>query len=235
MNTHQPDNTQHPDTTRGDELGHQHSPGHTHELDATRITHLLTQLDERLHQRGVAATLFIVGGAAIAATGLRAGRLTQDVDALTTTDTLSAVLEEARTLADEHHLPPNWLNPAAGMWMPPLPPDALTPPQQPGLRITYADDAFLLATKLIAQRTKDADDIRALTHRLGMHRPSAAQLHKHIRRYYTDLEQLTFLLDGVNTPEEADQEITLLAGDAARMLHHHHEQGHEQDHEQQKQ
>ncbi|WP_432574033.1 hypothetical protein [Kineococcus sp. SYSU DK005] len=212
---------------------HQHEPDHTHsnphELDATQITHLLTQLHQRLHQRGVAAALFIVGGAAIAATGLRTGRLTQDVDALSTPDTLAAVLDEARALATEHHLPTNWLNPAAALWMPPLPAGALTPPHQPGLRITYADDAFLLATKLLAQRAKDADDILALTHRLGLHHPSAQQLHQHIRRYYTDPEQLTFLLDGVSTPEQADEELALLAGDAARMLHRHHQQ---QDYEQ---
>jgi hypothetical protein len=45
------------------------------------------------------------------------------------------------------------------MWMPPLPGGVLDQPAEPGLRVTYADDGFLLATKLIAQRAKDADDV----------------------------------------------------------------------------
>jgi hypothetical protein len=53
-------------------------------------------------------------------------------------------------MAREHGLPENWLNPNAGMWMPPFPSGALDRPAEPGLRVTYADDGFLLATKLIA-------------------------------------------------------------------------------------
>ena len=45
------------------------------------------------------------------------------------------------------------------MRMPPLPGGVLDQPAEPGLRVTYADDGFLLATKLIAQRAKDADDV----------------------------------------------------------------------------
>ena len=101
--------------------------------------------------------------------------------------------------------------------MPPLPHGVLDPPPQPGLRITYADDGFLLATKLIAQRAKDADDVIALAHRLGLHTATAEQLQSHIYRYYTDPEALAFIIDG----DDVHQEVTLLAQDAARMLHRH--------------
>lgn len=46
--------------------------------------------------------------------------------------------------------------------MPPLPQGVLDQPAEPGLHVTYADDGFLFATKLIAQRAKDADDTSAL-------------------------------------------------------------------------
>ena len=188
-----------------------------HEFDADLISRLLTDLDQRLARHGVAACIFIVGGAAIAATGIRHERLTQDVDALARNDLTADLLEHARALAHEQGLPADWLNPAAGMWMPPLPPGVLDPPNRPGLRITYADDGFLLATKLIAQRAKDADDILALATRLELHTATAAQLQEHIHRYYTDPEALALIIDG----HDVEQEITLLAHAAARMLHRH--------------
>lgn len=111
----------------------------------------------------------------------------------------------------------NWLNKNAGMWMPPLPAGALDHPSEPGLRVTYADDGFLFATKLLAQRAKDADDVLALAGRLGLQDASPEQLEAHIRSYYTDPAMLEFIVDGT----DVDQEIQLLAHDAARMLHHH--------------
>lgn len=123
------------------------------EFSAEEVADLLSLLDRRLQRRGVAASVFVVGGAAVAATGVRRGRLTEDVDAIVEEQ---AVLEEARALAEERGLPENWLNPNASRWMPPLPYRALHRPARQGLRVTYADDGFLFATKLIAQRTKDA-------------------------------------------------------------------------------
>jgi hypothetical protein len=62
-----------------------------HEFTAAETADLLDELDVRLRRRGVAASIFVVGGAAIAAK-TRRDRATEDVDALTR-DT--AVLEEA--------------------------------------------------------------------------------------------------------------------------------------------
>lgn len=136
-----------------------------HEFTAEEVAELLGALDARLRARGTAASIFVVGGAAIAANHTRRERVTEDVDALTRD---SGVIEEAQALAHERGLPTNWLNPNAGMWMPPLPRGVLDQPAQPGLRVTYADDGFLFATKLIAQPVKDADDLLALAGRLGV-------------------------------------------------------------------
>lgn len=182
-----------------------------HEFTAEETADLLAELDARLRQRGVGSSIFVVGGAAIAANHALRERVTEDVDALTR-DTV--VLDEAKALARERGLPETWLNPNAGMWMPPLPEGVLDQPAEPGLRVTYADDGFLLATKLIAQRAKDADDVVALAGQLGLETASPDQLEAHIRYYYTDPAALEFIVDG----NDVDREIRLLAQDASRML-----------------
>ena len=182
-----------------------------HEFSAKQVADLLAQLDHRLRGRGISASVFVVGGAAVAATGVRHERLTEDVDAITQEQ---AVLEEASALAAEQGLPPNWLNPNARMWKPPLPDGVLDRPARPGLQITYADDGFLFATKLIAQRAKDADDVVALAERLGMLTATADELEAHVRRYYTDRAALEFIVDG----DDVDRELRFLAEDAAALL-----------------
>lgn len=96
--------------------------------------------------------------------------------------------------------------------MPPLPGGVLDQPAEPGLRVTYADEGFLLATKLIAQRAKD--DVVALADRLGLEAATPEQLEAHIRSYYTGQATLEFIVDG----NDVDREISLLAHDASRML-----------------
>jgi hypothetical protein len=91
----------------------------------------------------------------------------------------------------------------------------LDQPAEPGLRVTYSDDGFLLATKLIAQRAKDADDVVALADHLGLSTATPEQLEAHIRSYYTDPAPLELIVDG----SDVDREISLLAHDASRMLH----------------
>lgn len=185
-----------------------------YEFNASEVADLLAQLDQRLQRRGVAASVFVVGGAAIAAAGVRSDRLTEDIDAIAQD---AVVLAEASALAAERGLPENWLNPNARMWMPPLPDGVLDRPDRPGLRVTYADDGFLFATKLVAQRTKDADDVVALAERLGMQRAEADELEAHIRRYYTDRAALEFIVDG----NDVDRELRFLAEDAAGLLRRH--------------
>lgn len=178
---------------------------------AAQVTALLSEMDRRLARRGVSAAAFVVGGAAIAASGIRNDRLTADIDVLCD-DTV--LVEEAAAVAAERGIPADWLNGGARPWMPPLPAGVLTPPNRPGLRVTYADDGFLFATKLVAQRSKDADDVRALATRLGMQHACADELEAHIRRYYTDRDVLPFILG----TDDVDTEIRLLAQAAAQFL-----------------
>ncbi|MFF1822131.1 DUF6036 family nucleotidyltransferase [Kribbella sp. NPDC058245] len=185
-----------------------------HEFTAAEIIDLLSELDKRLKARGVSASVFVVGGAAIAVTSPDNPRRTEDIDAITRDE---AVVEEALAMANQRKLPEDWLNTRAGAWMPPLPEDALQHGAAPGLHITYATDEFLLATKLVAQRRKDAADIVTLARRLEMQHASAGELERVISRYYTDPDSLEFILDGT----DIDREIHLLAVRAERLLANH--------------
>jgi uncharacterized nucleotidyltransferase DUF6036 len=181
------------------------------EFTAVEIVDLLSELDKRLKARAVAASVFVVGGAAIAVTSDDNPRRTEDIDAITRDE---AVVEEARAMASQRKLPEDWLNTRASAWMPPLPEGALQPGDAPGLHITYASDEFLLATKLVAQRRKDAADIVTLARRLGMQNAPADDLEQLIRRYYTDEDALEFIVDG----KDIDRGIHLLAVRAERLL-----------------
>ncbi|MBK5306859.1 MAG: hypothetical protein JJD92_09255 [Frankiaceae bacterium] len=171
----------------------------------------MADVDRRLKRRGASAAVFVVGGAAIAATGIRGDRLTADIDALTDDPVL---LDEAVAIAAERGIPSGWLNARARSWMPPLPAGVLVRPTKPGLRVTYADDSFLFATKLVAQRAKDADDLAALAAHVGMQRATAEELEAHIRSYYSDREALRFIVGS----DDVDRELRHLAEAAARFL-----------------
>lgn len=181
------------------------------EFTAGEIVDLLSELDNRLKTRGVSASVFVVGGAAIAVTSNDNPRRTEDIDAITRDE---VVVDEARAMASQRKLPEDWLNTRASPWMPPLPEGALQRGDGPGLHITYATDEFLLATKLVAQRRKDAGDIVALARRLHMENASADELEQVIYRYYTDEDSLEFILDG----KDFEREIHLLAARAERLL-----------------
>ena len=62
------------------------------DLDADQIRELLDELDRRLRTDGVAATLYIIGGAAVALQLPDADRRTQDIDGLTTNDKVAGVV-----------------------------------------------------------------------------------------------------------------------------------------------
>ena len=180
------------------------------ELDADRITALLNRLDTRLRTRGIAAELYVVGGAAVlVATGLR--RVTRDVDV---THLDPAVAHEARLLGEEEDLPADWLNSAAGAWAPPghhHEPLAAGP----GLTVCYASGEELLAMKMIALRTQDAPDIVALAAQLGLHREPAERFAALLRQVYPDDNALALLL-GV-PDDHLDAEIRAVTAAVARL------------------
>ncbi|MGW5190522.1 hypothetical protein ACWEOO_14775 [Kribbella sp. NPDC004138] len=72
------------------------------EFRAGEIVDLLAELDKRLKKREISASVFVVGGAAIAVTSSDDPRRTEDVDVITRDE---AVLEEARAMASQRKLP----------------------------------------------------------------------------------------------------------------------------------
>lgn len=134
------------------------------EFERGEIERLLGLLDERLKARGARGSIYVVGGAAIAVT-VRDERRTVDIDAVVSD---RIVLEEAKGLADDEGIPPNWLNENAKPWIPRRPPAAVAPPEKAGLTIHWAPLDHLLAMKLVAMRPQDAPDIVALAKRLGL-------------------------------------------------------------------
>ena len=95
------------------------------DLDAGQIRQLLDELDQRLSAVGIAATVYVVGGAAISLHLPDTDRRTQDIDGITTDDRVADIVAQ---MADELGLPEGWLNGAARPFLPPIPADALAPP-----------------------------------------------------------------------------------------------------------
>lgn len=126
-------------------------------FDRERIERLLALLDARLKGRGVAASVYLVGGAAGPPIALTVydSRRTQDIDALVSEQ---AVLDEAAAIAEEELLPPSWLNQSARPWVPPRPRSATARPRTPGLVVHVAPKEHLLAMKLVAMRRQDVPE-----------------------------------------------------------------------------
>lgn len=139
----------------------------TSEFTREDIESLLDAVAERLRDRGIAASVYVVGGAAIALRGISADRRTGDVDALMVPE--AEVLQAAHEVASDRQIRPNWLNSAARPYIPPLPTEARKIPTDPGLALQVASDEHLLAMKIIAARgRRDMGDIVSLAQRLQL-------------------------------------------------------------------
>ena len=134
------------------------------ELTVGDIRGLLDELGRRLQDRDVEATVYIVGGAAIALE-MDARRVTTDVDALFHPEV--TVQAEARAMAADHGLPGDWLNTAARAFVPGGDHGAV-PYEVPGLAVTLASPEHLLAMKMIAFRPTDVPDLEMLFRELGI-------------------------------------------------------------------
>ena len=170
---------------------------------------LLDELDERLRDRGVRASIYLVGGAAMA---LEYGRdaLTPDIDAVISNQ---VVLKEARAIAEEHGLPKEWLNSNAAGWTPPRPAWARRRPTALGLTVHVAPAEHILAMKLVASRRKDRPDIRTLIQRCDMVDATAEDYATLLERVYADEGRLEQML-GVSG-EDATRREALLIGEWA--------------------
>lgn len=134
-------------------------------LDADGVRALFQELSDRLVDAGVAAQLFVVGGAAMAL-AYDADRLTRDVDAL------FVPAPEVRRIAEDmsgpHGLEPDWLNDAAKGFLPGEDEHPLTVFESESLLVQVPSPSYLLTMKLHASRDdRDIDDAVVLFNRLG--------------------------------------------------------------------
>jgi predicted nucleotidyltransferase len=134
------------------------------ELNFELIEAMLSRLSERLQARGVAAEIYIVGGAAIALE-YDDRRVTVDVDAFFKPK--DVVLEESAAVADEFGLSRDWLNDNAKMFAP----DGDDPGvvyRTGAVTITTASPDYLLAMKISAGRKRDTEDIATILEHTGI-------------------------------------------------------------------
>ncbi len=131
-----------------------------------QILELLGELGTVLDRQGIRGEMFVVGGAALAL-AYSTRRSTRDIDAVFEPKLL--IYEEAATLAERHGLDRSWLNDAVKGLLPGPDPAPQEIADLPGLRVTVASPAYLLALKVAAARVdRDADDIRFLAEICGL-------------------------------------------------------------------
>lgn len=150
------------------------------ELTAGDIDRLFRLLEQELDRRGVAASIYVVGGAAIALRHDDARR-TADVDARVVPE--AEVLAAAEVVASAEGVPPGWLNQRAVAWIPKGAGRRTSPPAA-GLDIAIATPETLLAMKLVASRNRDLADIRLLAEDLGL--TDARSMADLVREQYGD-------------------------------------------------
>lgn len=142
------------------------------ELTVDEITDLLTELGARLAAKGVQASLYIVGGAAIAME-LDTRRVTADVDAVFQPE--ATVATEAAAIAAERGLPATWLSRAVAPWVPgPASDTEAVLLDVPGLNVAVASPKHLLAMKMAAFRPTDRADLVLLFTELDITTPERA-------------------------------------------------------------
>ena len=130
----------------------------------SEVRALLQDLGERLFAKGVSATIYIIGGAAMALE-FDTRRVTADIDAIFEPST--TVQDEAEAMAAERGLPHNWLNASALPWVPGDDEDAVKL-DLPGIAVAVASPAHLMAMKMAAARPRDLTDLELLFQTLGI-------------------------------------------------------------------
>jgi hypothetical protein len=166
-------------------------------LDRAAIESLLAELGERCAAKGFNVEMFLVGGAAMALAYSRL-RTTRDLDAIF--EPKVRVYEEARRVAAERGLPPDWLNDGVkGL----LPDQKDTGPQvtfaSNGISVAIASAEYLFAMKAASAR-QEADGADLLTLAGILHITTPTEATALIERFY-DPSRLSaksrFFIEGV--------------------------------------
>ena len=142
-------------------------------LGKSEIEGCLRELAERLAERGTAARIYVVGGAAIVVR-YETRSATRDVDAAYHPE--ADVEDVADTIGIERDIGPGWLNNAAVQFFPTgrVDAEATVLIEHQGVRIEIAPPDALLAMKLNAARLRDRQDIETLMRHLGITSPEQA-------------------------------------------------------------
>ena len=135
-------------------------------LGRDEIRQAFVVLDEELASVSVRASVFVVGGAAMAI-AYDARRSTVDVDAVFVP---AAQVREAAARAGERlGLAADWINDGAKAFMPGDDPEQTIVFEGEHLQVAAASPRYLLAMKMLASRVdRDADDIRLLYRLSGL-------------------------------------------------------------------
>jgi hypothetical protein len=152
------------------------------EFTAAEMRELLAELDRELQRIGTAATIFIVGGAAMAL-AYNAERASADIDA--TFEPRDVVLDAAAVVARRFGLDRNWLSGGVRDFMPPVADDHPYGERiGPALVIEIASPEYILAMKSMTTRKSDGDlaDAVHLCNLLGV--SDRAELEAIVSRYF---------------------------------------------------
>jgi len=167
----------------------------------------LRRLAGRLERRGIVGEISLLDGTAMVL-AFQARQSTKDVDAIFAP--AGIIREEARLVAQELDLPPDWLNDTAkGFASPEGDFGSLEDIDFPSLRVQAPTAEYMLAMKVMAARvglggeSADKEDIRFLIRRLRL--ITADQVFELVRRYYDPsriLPRSMYLIEEIFSEEE---------------------------------
>ena len=136
-------------------------------LDREALLELLGALADRLKARGVRASVYVIGGAAISLV-FDARRATRDIDSVVL-EGHGPLMEEVQRLGRERGLPGSCLNEQAAMYVSRRRDDHKAVVfDHSNLVVAAASPEHLIAMKLQAARATDAADVRLLLGVLGI-------------------------------------------------------------------
>lgn len=142
------------------------------DLGRDEIIQLLREVGDRLDEKGLTASIYVVGGTAMALT-LNSRRVTRDVDAALQ-DHPDELREATDQVAEAHGLGRDWFNPAAIAFTTNEADVDAGELTVPGLDVSIISPKHLLAMKIRANRGKDFEDLVYLFHFLGIDDPQQA-------------------------------------------------------------
>lgn len=134
-----------------------------------KVIAVLTELGARLHARGIHGDIYVVGGTAMLL-GYDRLAVTNDIDAIyTPTDVIDEIVNQM--FVEKPQLGRDWLNSKVLPLMPRIADTgAWEALNTPGLTVSVASPAFLLAMKARATRgRRDLEDVGVLVDILGFH------------------------------------------------------------------